>query len=293
MIVKVKEPLPQEYQFLRPGLLLFGYLHLAADRALTTALLEREVSAVAYETITDSHGQLPCLVPMSAIAGRLAVQLGARCLEAPAGGPGVLLGGVPGVARGRVVILGGGTVGTQAAIMAAGLGADVTIFDVSLRRLYALDQLFAGRVQTLHVDEFALVEHLRQADMVIGAVLIPGASAPKLLRRDHLSEMQNGAVLVDVAVDQGGCAESTRPTSYDEPTFVEEGVIHYCVANMPAAVAKTSTAALTAVTRPYGRQLAGMGLEQALHNVPGLSGGVNTHRGQVVHPVVAQWFAGQ
>lgn len=288
MVVKVKEPLPEEFGYLRPDLLLFGYLHLAAAPALTRALLEHSVSAVAYETITDAQGQLPCLMPMSAIAGRLAVQEGARCLECPVGGRGVLLGGVPGVSRGRVLVLGGGTVGTQAATMALGLGAHVTVMDVSQQRLYALDQMFGGRAQTLYADDYTLLEALPSTDLLIGAVLLPGASAPKLIQREHLKRMQPGSVLVDVAVDQGGCASTTRATTHDAATYVEEGVIHYCVANMPSAVARTATAALTAVTRPYALKLAALGLQRALEEVPGLAPGLNTHGGRVAHQAVAE-----
>lgn len=290
MVVKVKEPLPQEFDYLRPGLLLFGYLHLAAAKALTAELLKRAVSGVAYETITDRRGQLPCLLPMSAIAGRLSIQAGARSLERPTGGRGILLGGVPGVAKGHVLILGGGTVGTQAATMALGLGASVTIVDQSQARLYELDQQFGGRLQTLHSSDAAVAECLMKADLTVGAVLIPGAMAPKLVRRQHLSTMREGSVLVDVAVDQGGCAETTRPTTHDAPTFVVDGVIHYCVANMPAAVARTSTAALTAVTLPYGRRLAALGVDRAMSADEGLRGGLNTHLGKITHPAVADAF---
>lgn len=290
MVVKVKEPLPEEFAYLRPGLVLFGYLHLAAAKPLTEVLIKRSVSAVAYETITDGLGQLPCLLPMSAIAGRLSIQAGARSLERPAGGRGVLLGGVPGVAKGKVLILGGGTVGTQAATMALGLGAQVTVIDRSQMRLYELDQQFGGRLQTLHSSDDTVSDCLKTADLTVGAVLIPGAMAPKLIRREHLETMQEGSVLVDVAVDQGGCAQTTRATTHDEPTYVVDGVIHYCVANMPAAVARTSTAALTAVTLPYGRKLAALGVDRAVSADEGLRGGLNTHLNRIVHPAVADAF---
>ena len=287
MIIKVKEPLPQEFALLRPGQLLFTYLHLAAALPLARALVERRVTAVAYETIQLADGSLPCLAPMSAIAGRLSVQEGAKYLECTYGGRGVLLGGVPGVERGKVVILGGGTVGTHAAKMAVGLGADVTILDVSARRMAELDDLFGARVQTLYANDGNLERSLARADLVIGAVLVPGASAPRLITRRHLSSMQRGALIVDVAVDQGGCAETTHPTSHDEPIYEVDGVLHYAVPNMPAAVARTSTLALTAVTLPYGRLLAARGLETASLMRPELRAGVNAADGRIIHPVVA------
>ena len=287
MIVKVKEPLAPEYALLRPGQLLFTYLHLAAALPLARVLVERRVTAVAYETIQLSDGSLPCLVPMSAIAGRLSVQQGAKYLECAYGGRGVLLGGVPGVERGKVVVLGGGTVGTHAAKMAVGLGADVTILDLAARRLAELDDLFEGRVQTLHATEPNVERSLARADLVIGAVLVPGAAAPRVIRRAHLSTMQRGALIVDVAVDQGGCAETTRVTSHDEPVFEVDGVLHYGVPNMPAAVARTSTLALTAVTLPYGRLLAARGFEGAALARQELRFGLNAIDGRITHPAVA------
>jgi alanine dehydrogenase len=286
MIVKVKEPLPSEYPLLRPGQLLYAYLHLAAVPDLARVLVERRVSAIAYETIQLPDRSLPCLVPMSAIAGRLSIQQGAKYLERAFGGRGVLLGGVPGVPRGRVAVIGGGTVGTHAARMAVGLGADVTILDVSQKRLYELDDLFAGRAQTLVASEGNVERALAAADLVIGAVLVPGAAAPRMIRREHLKMMLPGALIVDVSVDQGGCAETTRATSHDEPVYTVDGILHYAVPNMPAAVARTSTLALTSTTLPYGIALAS-GLEPAMALRPELKLGLNVHDGAVVHPVVA------
>lgn len=287
MIVKVKEPLPSEYPLLRQGQILYAYLHLAAVPELAHVLVERGVSAVAYETIQLADRTLPCLVPMSAIAGRLSIQEGAKYLERAYGGRGVLLGGVPGVPRGRVAVLGGGTVGTHAARMAVGLGADVSILDVSQRRLGELDDLFAGRVQTLYANDGNIERALASSDLVIGAVLIPGASAPRLIRREHLKTMLPGALIVDVSVDQGGCTETTRATSHDDPVYAIDGINHYAVPNMPAAVARTSTLALTATTLPYGLALAGMGLEAAIAAKPELRLGLNVHKNAVTHPVVA------
>jgi alanine dehydrogenase len=287
MIVKVKEPLPGEYGLLRPGQLLFTYLHLAAVPALADALVERGVTAVAYETIELSDGSLPCLTPMSAIAGRLAVQEGAKYLERPYGGRGVLLGGVPGVQRGRVVVLGGGVVGTHAAKMAVGLGAEVTLLELSQRRLAQLDDLFGGRLQTLVSNEANLVQALSDADLVIGAVLVTGALAPKLIRREHLARMLPGSLIVDVAIDQGGCAETTRATTHDDPVYSVDGVLHYAVPNMPAAVARTSTLALTSTTLPYGLLLAEHGFEAAALQKPELRHGLNVAAGRIVHQAVA------
>jgi alanine dehydrogenase len=287
MIVKVKEPLAAEYELLRPGQLLFTYLHLAAAPDLAAALVRKRVTGVAYETIQLGDGGLPCLTPMSAIAGRLSIQEGAKYLECAYGGRGVLLGGVPGVPRGKVAIVGGGVVGTHAAKMAVGLGADVTVLDVSARRLSELDDLFGGRLQTLYSNDANIARSIAQADLVIGAVLLAGAAAPKLIRRKHVSEMQPGAVIVDVAVDQGGCAETTRPTSHDEPIYTVDGVVHYAVTNMPAAVARTSTLALTSTTLPYGLLLAERGYEGAASARPELRLGLNVADGKVVHPAVA------
>ncbi|MDD9937836.1 MAG: alanine dehydrogenase [Myxococcales bacterium] len=287
MIMKVKEPLPAEYGLLRPGQLLYTYLHLAAVPELAQVLIERDVTAVAYETIQLESGALPCLAPMSAIAGRLSVQQGAKYLEAQYGGRAVLLGGVAGVQRARVVILGGGVVGTEAAKMAVGLGADVIILDVSQRRMMELDDLFGARVQTLYSNEGNIARALGVADLVIGAVLVPGASAPKLIRREHLAAMQRGALIVDVAVDQGGCAETTEVTTHDEPIRVVDGILHYGVANMPAAVARTSTLALSAITCPYGVLIASRGFDAAVRERPELARGLNVRDGRITHPAVA------
>jgi alanine dehydrogenase len=254
-------------------------------------LIRQRVTAVAYETIEMADGTLPCLVPMSAIAGRLSVQEGAKYLERPYGGRGVLLGGVPGVERGCVVVIGGGVVGTHAAKMAVGLGADVTILELSHRRLAELDDLFGGRVQTLHSNEANLVKSLARADLVIGAVLVTGARAPKLIRREHLRLMQPGALIVDVAIDQGGCAETTRATTHDEPLYEVDRVLHYAVPNMPAAVARTSTLALTSTTLPYGLLLAARGFEGAAAIKPELVPGLNAAAGKITHPVVAAALA--
>ena len=287
LVVKVKEPQPAEYGFLRPGLILFTYLHLAPLPELTDRLLESGVSAVAYETIREKDGSLPLLTPMSEVAGRLAVQIGAVYLEAPNGGRGVLLSGVPGVAPGNVVILGGGVVGTNAAKVAVGMGAHVTIIDLNLNRLRELDDIFNGQVVTLASNVWTLRETLKTADLVIGGVLIPGASAPRIVRRDMISQMKRGAVVVDVAIDQGGCLETSRPTTHTDPVYFVDGVLHYCVSNMPAAVPHTSTFALTNATFPYLLELANHGLEKACAETPGLRQGLNTYRGQLTHPGVA------
>jgi alanine dehydrogenase len=287
MIVKVKEPLPAEYELMRPGQILYAYLHLAAVPELARVLVDRRVSAVAYETIQLADRSLPCLMPMSAIAGRLAIQEGAKYLERAYGGRGVLLGGVPGVPRGRVVVIGGGMVGAHAARMAVGLGAEVTILDVSQQRLHALDDLFAGRLQTLYASDGNLERSLQTADLVVGAVLVPGAAAPRLIRRAHLKTMLPGALIVDVAVDQGGCAETTRVTSHDDPVYTVDDVLHYAVPNMPAAVSRTSTLALTSTTLPYGLLLANLGIDAAIGARPELKLGLNVHDGCITHPVVA------
>ena len=286
LIVKVKEPQPEECARLDEGQILFTYLHLASDRSQTEALLASGVTAIAYETITDDHGGLPLLSPMSEVAGRLSIQAAASSLEKHSGGEGLLLGGVPGVPSGRVVVLGGGVVGTQAAKMAVGLGAEVTILDKSLNRLRALDDLFAGRVRTRYSTGGALEEEAAQADALIGAVLVPGASAPKLITRELLRRMRPGTVLVDVAIDQGGCAQTSRPTTHAEPTYVEEGVVHYCVANMPGAVPRTSTYALNNATLPIALALAESGME-ALRD-PHIAAGVNVHRGKLTNRAVAE-----
>jgi alanine dehydrogenase len=287
MIVKVKEPQPVEWAMLRKGQILFTYLHLAPDPEQTHGLMESGCIAVAYETVTDERGGLPLLAPMSEVAGRLAIEAAAFSLRKPAGGKGVLLGGVPGVPAARVVVLGGGVVGTHAARMAVGLGCEVTVLDRSLPRLRQLDELFQGRVRT-RFSSFATIEaEVVDADVVVGAVLIPGASAPQLVTRAMLKEMRPRSVLVDVAIDQGGCFETSRPTTHDDPTYEVDGIIHYCVANMPGAVPVTSSHALNHATLPYGLALAGKG-ERALSDDVHLRRGLNVHRGRITCEPVAQ-----
>ncbi len=288
MIVKVKEPQPEEYELLEPGQILFTYLHLAAAPELARALVARRVTAVAYETIQEADGALPCLQPMSEIAGRLAVQEGAKYLEKPFGGRGVLLGGVPGIGRGRVAIVGGGVVGNNAAKIAVGMGAEVVVLDVDTRRLAYLDDIYGSRITTLTSDAHHLGEALRAADVVVGAVLIPGDRAPKLIRREHLAQMKPGAVIVDVAIDQGGCCETARATTHDDPVYLVDGIVHYCVANMPGVVALSSTQALVSRTRSFGLALADRGLAGAIDHLPELAGGVNTHAGACTHAGVAE-----
>ncbi len=290
MVVKVKEPLAQEYPLIRENQIVYTYLHLAADRPLTEALLKNKAKAVAYETIRDSRGGLPLLKPMSEVAGRLSIQEGAKCLEKPMGGMGVLLGGVPGVPKASVVIIGGGVVGTNACKMAVGIGADVTIFDNNLDRLSYLDDIFGARIQTLYSTNAAIEKAITQADLVIGAVLIPGAAAPKLIKKEYLSKMKKGSVIVDVAVDQGGCCETTKATYHDDPTFVVDGVVHYCVANMPGAVSQTSTIALTNATLRYGLMIADLGLEEAVRQHPLLAPGINCYQGKLTCKEVAEGF---
>jgi alanine dehydrogenase len=287
MIVKVKEPQKREWQQLHSGQILFTYLHLAADPAQARGLLASGVTAIAYETVTDAQGGLPLLAPMSEVAGRLSIQAAATALMKPNGGRGVLLGGVPGVPPGRVVVIGGGVVGTQAARIAVGLGAEVTIIDRSLPRLRLLDDLFAGRVRTRYSTREAVVEEINAADAVIGAVLVPGAVAPKLVTRAMLAGMKPGAVLVDVAIDQGGCFETSHATTHADPTFVVDGIVHYCVANMPGAVPLTSSHALVNATLPFGLALADHGLA-ALTRDPHLRNGLNVHRGRLTHRAVAE-----
>jgi alanine dehydrogenase len=287
LVVKVKEPQPQEYDHLRPGLILFTYLHLAPLPELTNRMLEAKVNGVAYETIHDADGSLPLLTPMSEVAGRMSVQVGAQYLEAPNGGRGVLLGGVPGVAPANCVIIGGGVVGTNAAKIALGMGAHVAIIDRNLNRLRQLDDIFGGQIVTLASNLYTIREALKSADLVVGAVLIPGASAPKLVRRDMIANMKRGAVVVDVAIDQGGCFETSHATTHTEPVYLVDGVIHYCVSNMPAAVPHTSTFALTNATFPYLLELADHGLEGACERHDALKKGVNTYNGYVTHAGVA------
>ena len=287
MVVKVKEPQPVEYRQLRPGQLLFTYLHLAPDPEQTKGLIASGSTAIAYETVTAPGGGLPLLAPMSEVAGRMSIQAGASALEKSHGGRGVLLGGVPGVEPGRVVILGGGTVGNNAAHTAVGMGADVTIVDRSLPVLRHLDEIYGGRVKTLYATRDAIERLVLQADLVIGAVLIPGATAPKLVTRAMLGVMKPGAVIVDVAIDQGGCFETSRPTTHADPTYLVDGIVHYCVANMPGAVARTATYALNAATLPYVLAIADKGWKDALKDDAGLRAGLNICNGNVTHPQVA------
>jgi alanine dehydrogenase len=287
MIVKVKEPIAPEYPRMRAGQLLFTYLHLAPDSGLTEELLERKVTGVAYETITDRRGTLPLLTPMSEVAGRMAIQVGAHYLEKMSGGRGILLGGVPGVPAARVVIIGGGVVGTNAAKIAVGMGAHVTIIDNNLDRLRELDDIFLSKIATLASSAYMIHDAVSQADLIIGAVLVPGAAAPRLVTRNMLKDVTDGAVIVDVAVDQGGCVETTHPTTHSDPTFYVEGVLHYCVANMPGAVPRTSTFALTNSTLPYALKLANSGFKIAVISDPGLAAGVNTYAGKLTYEAVA------
>jgi len=287
MIIKVKEPQPAECQMLQAGQVLFTYLHLAPDPEQTEALFASGAVCIAYETVTDHFGGLPLLAPMSEVAGRMSIQAGAHCLEKAAGGCGLLLGGVPGVPAGRVVILGGGVVGTNAARMAMGLEAHVTILDKSLKRLKELDLQYGARVATTYATFDAIEEHVLGADLVIGAVLVPGASAPKLVSRSMVSRMKKGSVVVDVAIDQGGCFETSHPTTHAEPTYVVDGVVHYCVANMPGGVARTSTLALNNATLPFALALADKGYAKAMKDDPHLKAGLNVHKGQLTCQAVA------
>lgn len=288
MIVKVKEPQPQECKMLREGQVLFTYLHLAPDPGQARGLQDAGCTAIAYETVTDADGRLPLLAPMSEVAGRMAPQVGAAALEKEHGGAGILMSGVPGVAPARVVVLGGGVVGTAAARIAMGLGADVTILDKSTKRMGELDTLFGPRLKTVYSTNESIEKYVLDADMVIGAVLIPGASAPKLVTRDMLPRMRPGSVLVDVAIDQGGCFETSKPTTHDDPTYIVDEVVHYCVANMPGAVARTSTQALGNATLPFILALADKGWKQALLEDPHLRAGLNVHAGRITHPAVAE-----
>ncbi|NBD22654.1 alanine dehydrogenase [Paenibacillus glycinis] len=289
MIMKVKEPLPEEFGFFREGLLLFTYLHLAAAPELTKALLDARVSGVAYETIQAANGSLPLLTPMSEVAGRMAVQVGSQFLEAFYGGRGILLGGVPGVPPAEVIILGGGIVGTNAARIALGMGASVVILERSAERMRYLDELFGGRIRTLMSNAYNIANAVKKADLLIGAVLIPGARAPHLVTEDMVKTMKKGAVIVDVAVDQGGTiATIDRVTTHKDPVYEKHGVLHYAVANMPGAVPRTSTLALTNVTMPYALELAGKGLEEAVRHHEALRKGVNTYKGRITHPQVAE-----
>lgn len=288
MIVKVKELQDSEYVLLRDGQVLFTYLHLAPDPVQTKALMDAGCTAIAYETVTDGQGGLPLLTPMSEVAGRMSVQVGAHCLEIEKGGRGQLLGGVPGVPAAKVVILGGGVVGTNAARMAMGLEASVTVLDKSLRRLNELDTQFGPTLNTIFSTIDSIEEHVLGADLVIGAVLVAGAAAPRLITADMVKKMRRGAVMVDVAIDQGGCFETSRPTTHADPTYIVDGVVHYCVANMPGAMARTSTFALNNATLPFVVDLADRGYREALLADEHLANGLNVHRGKLTHPAVAQ-----
>jgi alanine dehydrogenase len=288
LLLKVKEPIQSEYHRLHEGLVLFTYLHIAADEPLTRALLESGITAVAYETVETDKGALPLLAPMSEIAGRLAAQAGAYFLEKPLGGRGLLLGGVPGVAPGRVVVIGGGMVGYNSAVIAIGLGAQVTILERSIDRMRHLEEVLSGRVSLVMSSSLQIEESLRGADVVIGAVLIPGALAPKLITREMVAGMKDGAVLADVAIDQGGCSETSRPTTHSEPVYTVEGVTHYCVANMPGAVPITSTKALTNATLPYVEAIADDGVAEAVARDPALARGVNVLDGEITYEAVAE-----
>ena len=291
MIVKVKEPIAEEYPLLGGGKMgskiLFTYLHLAADKPQAEALLASGITAIAYETVQTDDGALPLLAPMSEVAGRMAIQVGAATLEKHHGGRGMLIGGIPGVRPAKVVIVGGGSVGANAAQMAVGMGGDTVLLDINQQRLAQLDLIFQGRLKTLVSNSYVLQEELREADLVVGAVLVAGARAPNLVRREDLKTMRPGSVIVDVAIDQGGCVETSRPTTHDAPTFVEEGVVHYCVANMPGAVARTSTLGLTNATLPYMLRLAKDGIA-ALADDPALAAGLNVHQGKLRHRAVAE-----
>ncbi len=286
MIVKVKEPQPNECKMLSEGQTLYTYLHLAPDPTQTQLLVESGATCIAYETVTDARGGLPLLAPMSEVAGRMAVQAGAHYLEKAHGGSGTLLGGVPGVAPGKVLVIGGGVVGTNAAKMAIGLGADVTILDRSLPRLRELDDIFGNQLKTVYSTVDAIEHYSSKADLVVGAVLIPGAAAPKLLDTHHIASMKQGSVLVDVAIDQGGCFETSRATTHQDPVYVVDGVVHYCVANMPGGVARTSTMALNNATLPFGLALANKGPKRAMLENPHLLNGLNVHKGKITYSAV-------
>ncbi|GMG68183.1 alanine dehydrogenase [Tetragenococcus halophilus] len=292
MVMKVKEPLEEEYQYFRQGLILFTYLHLAANKPVAQALQKTNVTSIAYENVQLDNGTLPLLSPMSEIAGRMAAQIGAEFLESPKGGKGIVLAGVPGVRKGNVVIIGGGVAGTNAAKIAYGLGANVTILDVNIDRLKELDTEFNGKIQTLMSNSFNISEQIKTADLVVGAVLLPGRKAPTLVTRDMVKEMPNHSVVVDIAIDQGGIFETeTRTTTHDDPTYVKEGVTHYAVANMPGAVAQTATIALSNSTLPFAKKLVAAPIEEVLQNEAALYRGVNTYKGQLVHPAVAEDLA--
>jgi alanine dehydrogenase len=290
LIVKVKEPLPAEYRYLRPNLVLFTYLHLAADRQLTRAMVNGGVTGIAYETVELPNGTLPLLTPMSEVAGRMSIQVGAHYLERHEGGRGKLLGGIPGVRPAEVIIIGGGVVGTNAAQMALGLGANVTLMDINLDRLRTLSEILHGNFSTWLSSPYNIDRALRRADLVVGAVLVKGGKAPKLVTRDMVSQMKPGSVIVDVAVDQGGCVETSRPTTHSDPTYIVDGVLHYCVANMPGAVPRTSTHGLSNATLPFVRKLANLGFEAAVQTDHSLASGVNTLKGHITYKAVADAF---
>jgi alanine dehydrogenase len=290
LIVKVKEPLPQEWPLIRPGQALFTYFHFAASRELTEAMLASGATCLAYETLRDAQGRLPLLTPMSEVAGRMSIQEGAKYLERPQMGRGILLAGVPGVAPAHVTVLGGGIVGANAAKIAAGFQADIAILDVNMDRLRYLDDIMPANVNVLYSDRHTIRQQLKLADLVIGAVLIPGARAPKLVTRQDLKVMKPGSVIIDVAIDQGGCIETSRPTTHSDPTYIEEDVLHYCVTNMPGAVGRTSTFALCNVTLPWVLQLAQRGIDDACRELPMLATAVNIRRGQVTYKAVAETF---
>ena len=292
MIVKVKEPLEPEYQYFREDLIIYTYLHLAADKELTDAMLETKVAGLAYETLIEKDGSIPLLVPMSQIAGRLSVQEGAKYLEKKFGGAGILLSGVPGTAKANIVILGAGTVGENACRIAVGMGANVTILDVNLKRLEYLDHIYGSRIQTLVSNDQNIENAVKQADLVVGAVLIPGKSAPKLFKKEYLSEMKPGAVFVDVAIDQGGSGETSHMTTHDDPIYIVDNIVHYCVGNMPGAVPRTSTIALTNTTLRYGLEIANQGLEKACENNNVIYSAINTYKGKLTCKNVADSFEG-
>lgn len=288
MIIKVKEPLEEEYDLFHADQILYTYLHLAANKPLTEFLMKAQITGVAYETVMEDDGSLPLLRPMSEIAGRLSIQEGAKYLEKPFGGRGILLGGVPGIRRGKILILGGGVVGTNACKIAVGMGAEVTILDISAKRLAYLDDIFGSTITTLYGTHTNIEESLQKADLVIGAVLIPGAAAPKLITKEDLRRMKKGAVIVDVAIDQGGCCETSTPTYHSKPTYIIDGVVHYCVANMPGVVALSSTNALTSVTNRHGLFIANNGIEEAAGRSQPIRLGINTYKGKLMNEPIAQ-----
>jgi alanine dehydrogenase len=290
LVLKVKEPLPAEWPLLRAGQIIFTYFHFAADRALTEGVLKSGATAAAYETLCDDHGRLPLLTPMSEVAGRMSIQEGAKYLERPQMGRGILLGGVPGVAPAHITILGGGVVGANAAKVAAGFGADICLLDVNMDRLRYLDDIMPANVDVLFSDRHTIREQLARADLVIGAVLIPGAKAPRLIQRSDLALMKPGSVIIDVAIDQGGCVETSRPTTHSEPTFIVDDVVHYCVTNMPGAVGRTSTYALCNVTLPWASAIANLGIERAVASLRPIARSINIMAGEVTNSAVAQTF---